>query len=235
MRTKKITFVAMVTIFVVLGFIPKLTAQAMIWSENFTYPDGTFSGSGGKWSVDTSNCSFDGDDHFEVRDNRIEGNDLDGEAIWTSESIDISGYSDVSISVDLREVGSMESSDYIRLYYKLDGGSEILFSINGDNTDDFTNATAEQTGLNGNDLVIVIRMSNSANDEKHRFDDVLVEGYEPGNPGSPTDNGVKPVWVDGNPDCGDAHDSGLCDCATGFKPTEPGLGTFTYPDGVNEV
>lgn len=53
------------------------------------------------------------------------------------------------------------------------------------------------------------------------------------NPGSPSNGGVQPVWVDGNPACDDLDQ--LCDCTTGFKPPGNGIGTFTYPDGQNQV
>ncbi|MCP4538863.1 MAG: VWA domain-containing protein, partial [Chloroflexi bacterium] len=109
----------------------------------------------------------------------MEARDLDAEGVWTSELIDISAYSDVSLSVDLSESGRLENTDYIRVYYKLDGGSETLFATNGSNTDDFDNATASQTGLNGSSVVIVIRVKNDVGSEYHRFDNVLVEGTAP--------------------------------------------------------
>ncbi|NOZ60157.1 MAG: hypothetical protein GXO74_00600, partial [Calditrichaeota bacterium] len=158
-----------------------VNAQTVIWSENFTYPDGTTQGSGipPKWTVDVSACTFDGDDHFEVRSNQIEGNDLDGEAVWRSQGIDISGYGSVSVSVDLSEVGDLESSDYIRVYYQIDGGAETLFDTNGDVSDDFNNLVASQANLSGSTLLIVIRVMNNATTEFIRFDNVTVrEGVQ---------------------------------------------------------
>ncbi|HDP97788.1 MAG TPA: T9SS type A sorting domain-containing protein [bacterium] len=165
------------TFFFIFAFITSTFSQTTIWSEDFTYPDGTTQGSGTppKWTVDISNCSFDGDDHFEVRSNQMQGNDLDGEAVWISESIDISGYPNVSISVDVSEVGGHESSDYVRLYYQLDGGSETMFETNGDNSGDFTSVVASQANLNGSSLVIVIKAKNNANLEFLRFDNVNVQ------------------------------------------------------------
>jgi hypothetical protein len=151
-------------------------AQVTIWSEDFPYSNGTTQGSGTppKWTRDVSGCNFGSGDHFEVRNNRMQGRDTDGEAIWYSESIDISAYSNVRISMDLSETGGMEANDYIRVYYNLDGGGETLFETNGDMSDDFTSAVASQTGLNGNSVVIVVKVNNNANNERHRFDNVLV-------------------------------------------------------------
>ena len=171
-------FVSMVAVLIAFQ---QLFAQAIIWSEDFTYPDGTIQGSGTppKWTVDVSACSFSGDDHFEVRSNQMEGNNLDGEAVWTSQNIDISTYANVSVTVNLSEVGDLEGTDYIRVYYKIDGGAETLFDVNGDNSDDFDALVALQTNLSGNTLTIVIRVKNNAATEFIQFDDVIVrEGLQ---------------------------------------------------------
>ena len=154
-------------------------SQVTIWEEDFTYSDGTTQGSGTppKWTRDVSNCTFGNGDHFEVRSNRMQGRDTDGEAIWYSESIDISTYSDVNITAELSETGNQENSDYIRIYYSLNGGAETLFSTNGDNFNDFGTVTASQAGLNGNNIIIVVRLINNNNNERHRIDNVVV--FEP--------------------------------------------------------
>jgi hypothetical protein len=153
-------------------------SAASIWEENFNnYADGTTSGSAAKWTVDISACTFDGDDHFEVRNGQMQGNDLDGEAVWTSEEISISGEGPVSVSVELSDNSSgLESADTIQVYYKLDGGSETLFETNGNNNDDFGDITASQTGLTGSSLQLIIRVANNANTEIISFDNIVVSG-----------------------------------------------------------
>ena len=149
--------------------------QTIIWSEDFPYADGTESSS--KWSCDVSGCQLDeGQDYFEVRSNHMEGRDLDGEAVWISEAIDVSGYKDILLSVDMSHNGNLETSDYIRVYYNLDGSGETFFETNGNMVDDFSTATATQSGLNGNQVVIVICVKNNANTEYHQFDNIIVEG-----------------------------------------------------------
>ena len=148
-----------------------------IWSEDFdSYADGTTNGTAGKWSVDISGCDpFGTGDHFEVRNNRMQGRDLDGEAVWTSESISISGEDSISISADCSDNATgLEVSDHIQFYYKLDDGSETLFETNGDNFDDFGNVTAIQTGLTGSTLQLVVRVENGADAEIISFDNVVV-------------------------------------------------------------
>ncbi len=179
MRKFKLIFVF--PIFLLTFSFFSVHAQTIVWSEDFSYADGTTQGSGSppKWTVDVSACTFDGDDHFEVRSNQMEGNDLDGEAIWRSQGIDISGYANVSVTVDLSEVGDLEATDYIRVYYQIDGGAENLFDTNGDVSDDFDNLVAAQTNLSGNTLTIVIRVQNNATTEFIRFDNVTVREGTP--------------------------------------------------------
>ncbi|MEZ5147265.1 MAG: PKD domain-containing protein [Bacteroidales bacterium] len=149
-------------------------SQTTIWSEDFTYADGTTVGPGSpaKWTLAIPPSP----DWFEVRSNRMEGKEVDSEAVWTSESINISGYVNVTITVDLSEAGSMENSDYIQTTYQVDGGSETDFATNGYLTNDFTSATASQSGLAGTYLVLRVRMNNNSNSEYHRFDNVVVQG-----------------------------------------------------------
>ncbi len=193
---KKRMLLALAISFVMILGMVQIVLGATIWSEDFINDEGVGAvgpepptctyPSSGKWTYDISNCSLTASsDWFKVNSNIMEARDIDGEAVWNTETIDISNYNDVSISIDASESGTMESADYIRFYYKLDTGSETLFETNGDLTDDFTSATASQTGLNGDSLVIVIRVMNNSGSEYHRFDNLLVEGTPTGGANSP--------------------------------------------------
>jgi len=167
-------------LFFLSGFAAEVSGQVTIWREEFPYADGTTQGSGTppKWTRDVSACTLvPPNDYFEVRSNQMAGRDLDGEAVWTSETIDISSYSNVNISTDVSMGGNMEASDYIHFYYKLDGGPETFFAVNGNISNDFSPLVASQSGLNGTSLVIVVRVYNDGGQEVHRFDNMWV--YEP--------------------------------------------------------
>ncbi|RLC45428.1 MAG: hypothetical protein DRH57_08000, partial [Candidatus Cloacimonadota bacterium] len=192
---KRMLFAFAISFVMILGMV-QIVLGATIWSEDFINDEGVGAvgpepptctyPSSGKWTYDISNCSLTASsDWFKVTSNIMEARDIDGEAVWNTESIDISCYNNVSISTDASESGTMESADYIRFYYKLDTGSETLFETNGDLTDDFTSATASQTGLNGDSLVIVIRVMNNSGSEYHRFDNLLVEGTPTGGANTP--------------------------------------------------
>jgi hypothetical protein len=62
------------------------------------------------------------------------------------------------------------------VYYKLNGGSEILFTTNGNNVDDFTSKIASTFIPAGNTLQIIVRMKNDSKGKQHRIDDVIVTG-----------------------------------------------------------
>ncbi|MCK5471111.1 MAG: hypothetical protein KAI99_21455, partial [Cyclobacteriaceae bacterium] len=154
----------------------------ILWSEDFNdHINGVKSDSGPTaWNIDDSNaCYDDPQDHAEVRGNRVSISDIGShgagcEVVWTSEVIDISSVSDVSVTVDASASGNMETAyDYLRIYYRLDGGPEIALA-NGLLAGSFGTAKASVSGLNGTDIQIVIRGTNSANNEAYYFDNVIV-------------------------------------------------------------
>lgn len=169
-------FLSMTFVFLLFSGI----SQTTIWEEDFnSYPDGTTIGSGtpAKWTIDVSACNFvDIDDYFEVRTNRMVGTDLEGEALWMSENIDISSFANISIEIELSEAGLMDETDYIQLYYILDNGPETLFETNGSLSDDFISAIASQSGLNGNNLEILIKVNNNSSSKNHRIENIVIVG-----------------------------------------------------------
>ena len=116
---------------------------AQVYSEDFSGQDGkgvvgssgsvaVFDTTGMDWTVDVSSSDLSAStDYFKVNtvsSNEIfEARDTDGEVVWKSPSVDISSSGLVDLSIDLSEVGTMEAGDYIKVYYILNGGSEVLF------------------------------------------------------------------------------------------------------------
>ncbi len=144
--------------------------------------------SSGKWSVNVDNCTLaDVKDWFKVTNNVFEGVDLDGTqgtngtgdgAIWTSESISITGYDsiDISLNVSLRDSSKHENPDFIKASYMLDDGSITQF---GFLYDSFGPDTFSVSGLSGDSIRIYVEMDCNGGKENIRFDNVLVEGYVP--------------------------------------------------------
>jgi len=160
------------------------TRPVTIWLENFTYPDGTASGSVAMpWSV--TNTSPSKNSVFAVYNNEFRANNItiNGLGTWTSGIIDIIGKTNVNISVDIRSAGGLTAdstahTDYLSLYYKIDGGAEVLFSDNKGkiNNNATFNTTVSVGALSGSMLQIVIRAKATATSEFYYFDNVKVSG-----------------------------------------------------------
>jgi hypothetical protein len=158
---------------------------ATFWSDDFTLANGISSDAGAtSWSTavspSTAVCS--------VLNNeiRITNCTTTGQAVWTSGVMDIAGKTNVSISAGVRSSiinnavmnGTGDFADYIRFYYKLNNGAEVLFAeklgiINNHST---TNTPISVAGLNGASLQIVVRARATGNDEFYYFDNMQVSG-----------------------------------------------------------
>ncbi len=159
-----------------------------IWLENFsTYINkgywGNVSDMQGvnSWILNVSQCVLeDEDDYVKVvatNGGRLEARDCDGEAIWTSKAIDISNFTNCSISLLAKETGSSTSANkYIRCYYRLDGGAEVPFDVNHENKGNWGSANVTTNELNGNQLHIIVKLNTPNSGDKVCIDDVLVLG-----------------------------------------------------------
>ena len=161
------------------SFIDAIQAQTIIWSEDFSGDNGNSSESG-RWST----SGYGGLFWFEVNNEKLEIRDNNTqEAIWITNSINISGYTDINISLDLQESGTLEPSgnaeeDFVRFEYRLDGGGWVQFY---ERYDDFPN---NNTDLNVTTIVadgatLEIRgvLKNGWGDwEYYKIDNVEVTG-----------------------------------------------------------
>ncbi|MDQ2179612.1 lamin tail domain-containing protein, partial [Marinifilum sp. D714] len=133
------------------------------------------------WSLDVTNCTLADDSDYvkvvETSGGRLEAVDCDGEAVWMSKAIDISSYTNCTISVLAAETGtSTNENKYIKLFYKVDGGAEQLFTVNGENIGNWGSKEASINGLYGSELEIVIRLNNPLSSNKVYFDNIVVSG-----------------------------------------------------------
>ena len=148
--------------------------QTTLWLEEFPLPDGTKNDAGATaWSRDTTQVPING--HFSVQSNQFEGNFIEdggqnNEAIWISESININGYSNVSVSVDVSSAGT-GSGDWIRGTYEIDGVGETEFFYNEGS---FAVTTENVSGRTGNSIIVRIYARNGAATEYHYFDNIHV-------------------------------------------------------------
>jgi hypothetical protein len=200
----KKTYLLLLTVFLAASLFQKTQAQ-VIWSEDFTYADGTTTGANNNtanpaadWTVTCATCLTN--DWFEIRNNMMEARDTNGPAILTTEVIDISGYPNgVEFLVDIEESGTMETCngvacgciclDWVKVEYSVNGGAFIELThpnggscpgatcSNGDYVamGDFAAFTITQCPIIGNTLQIRLSCQNWAGSEYHRFDNLIVQ------------------------------------------------------------
>ncbi len=200
--------------------------QSTIYSEDFTGDDGkgaigpgnTVDVSGVDWTVDVTNADLSAtSDFFHVVSGVFTGQDVDGTQqangtgdgpIWISPSINIAGYTNVTISLDVsNNAGGFESQDFVKAYYVIDGGSETTFGFLFDDDGAATNladSTFSVNGLSGTSLKVYVEMDNNAGGESITFDNVLVQGTESG--GTPDKLVVTSVNSSSSPSNGTAFD-----------------------------
>jgi len=184
----------LILLFVALLISSGSMQGAVVWgSEAFPDANGTKDDPGGEWTTDASALNlFDGG-LFEVQTNKIEAEDLDGIAVWKTQSIDISAETAVKFSLDLDDnTNSLSADDTVWVYYSIDGGSEILLYKGVDDLP----ASPETIGainLSGTSLVIIVKMFNNTIGEKYTIDNVLVEDFAAVNYYSIADG----LWSDG--------------------------------------
>lgn len=157
------------------------------WTEDFSLANGSTSDGGSSaWSV-----TYGGNGDFEVDNSQFVANNLDQEGVWRSDVIDISGAGQVQISLDWRSQGGMESNtDYLRAYYVLDGGSEVLMEARNGNFHNNQTETITLGGLSGNTLQVVIRAYNTGGAEYYYWDNVAVTTANGGGNGSGSLSGL---------------------------------------------
>ncbi|MGB0404335.1 MAG: hypothetical protein ACPGEG_09585, partial [Salibacteraceae bacterium] len=163
-------------------------SQVTIYSEDFTGQNGkgakgtgtsspiSLDTSGVDWFVDTTGIALTASsDYLQVVSEAFEFQDLDGHGIWKSPIFDIQNLTNLTLSIDLTETGTMEGDDSIVVYFILDSAVESDFYWG---VDDFTSKTLTDSllGVTGTTLQILVRARNDIGTEQHGFDNVVIKG-----------------------------------------------------------
>ncbi|WP_299313683.1 RICIN domain-containing protein [uncultured Aquimarina sp.] len=101
-------------------------------------------------------------------------------ANYSSGAIDISCVSKVDISMDIKGEGNMEDSDYINVYYKIDGGTQKTIAKN---VNAFDLKTLSVTNLSGNKLELIIEAKTSYADEVYTISNIEITESDGGTTG----------------------------------------------------
>lgn len=154
-------------------------SQTTIWSENFTYGNGTENGTATGPSL--SSWTTNGGNKLSVINNSLRGRNLDAGRTWQVNPIDISGYDYIGFSMDtwVDDPNDMENgSDYMIGEYRVDGGSWQQFvNASGSNSDPLNSSYGFGFSSTANStLEIRVRMDNDNNSEQYFIDNAAVKG-----------------------------------------------------------
>ncbi|MRT94527.1 HYR domain-containing protein [Ancylomarina sp. 16SWW S1-10-2] len=109
--------------------------------------------------------------------NGIVGVNLDNTEEWVTNSIDISNFTDIRVSMDLGSWGNqLDDNDYLRIYYSVDGGDDVEFLVNGTHTNDISAQTSCTNIPDGDELTVKVIMKNNHSNEYYYIDNVIVTG-----------------------------------------------------------
>ncbi len=170
-----------VIFFLPLFFLSNAFSQTTIWSEDFeSYADHA----GVAVNNQTVNSALDWSHDGAASANKvrtvspISGSasfiQRNGVSTWTSESIAITGYTNVTITLNLNEI-TCEAGDKIETFYNIDESGPIEFG-NGNGDGDFDDVANTIAGLIGSNVVITVLTTSDSGNDKHRFDDIVVSG-----------------------------------------------------------
>jgi len=167
-----------------------------IWKESFLVPEKGVWGDESttsvhqnfdgitSWTLDYSKVSLSNADDYaktvSTSGGRFECRDINGEVIWYSEQINISDFKNVSVKLQASETGggANENNKYLKAYFLLDKSEQLPFQTNGENLGNWGSNTAEQTGLEGDSLQIVVYINNHYASDKVILDELVVSGEE---------------------------------------------------------
>lgn len=168
-----------------------------IWSESFQIPNKGSWGDADRvtvhtdldgienWTLNTDACVFTATGDYvktvATSGGRLEAVDCDGEAVWRSVWIPISGYDNIRCSLVARETGSGSNvaNKYVHVFYRLNDGEEQLFENNGISAGNWTESIVSQENLQGDSIQLVIRLKTTYASDKLIVDDILVESVDP--------------------------------------------------------
>ncbi|MCZ4694443.1 choice-of-anchor L domain-containing protein [Ancylomarina euxinus] len=136
-----------------------------IWAENF---EGVNQG----WSADSPISII-----TRSLNKILAGTNVSGSRKWVTDKIDISNYHDLKCSIDIGSWGNkLDNTDYLAIYYSVDGRGDVEFSVNGNQNNDISAQTACSNIPEGDELTIKVVMSNDQTTEHYYVDNIVVSG-----------------------------------------------------------
>jgi len=189
-------FFKLISVFILLISYHSCFGQSTLYLENFSTNTGKghngtsvdTTGVGSSWTIDPTNfVTPASSDYFKVLGGVFESFNTDATQslpmYWYSKTVSISGYSNVTLSIDLTQINSNSSSG-IEAFYSIDGGAYVSFGSLISSTLSGTNvngSTVSVSGLLGSTIRIRVNHWGTSSTPYYRHDNVSIIGYIPVN------------------------------------------------------
>ncbi|MCP4443548.1 MAG: hypothetical protein GY810_31990 [Aureispira sp.] len=117
------------------------------------------------WTIDPSGGNFASGDYLKQTSGEFRAKDTDGNVFWGSLIIDISCYTNVTLSVQTIDAGNND----VQAFYRINGGALVSMGAAG-------SATRTVPGLTGSTVQIVVRYSGTSSTGYQAHDNVSIVG-----------------------------------------------------------
>ncbi|MDB9828782.1 PKD domain-containing protein [Flavobacteriaceae bacterium] len=222
---KNLTLLKIASLFIFLFSAQSTLGQENLFYETFNYDDEVTNGTdayGTNWDTDQQSSD---PQEFEVRNDQFKSKRTRGEAILYTETIDITNYTDLTLSSYIKFT-RLDSDDFIKFQYKLNGVGTLVDVPGATYIDDQSDTTYEWplTGITGSTIEIYITFLSTSNRDEHKIDNLKLTGVLCTGPSSYTVTG---------------DDLNLCAGSTqttviGLDGSESGVTYQLLKDGVDE-
>ncbi|MEO0895078.1 MAG: LamG-like jellyroll fold domain-containing protein [Bacteroidota bacterium] len=152
------------------GPLPVTTASCN-WNEGFSGLSNWATSDNGATAWSTT---YGGSGYYGVYNGTLYAENLQSEAVWSSEIVDISSSSSAYISLKAQSGGDLESADYLKFYYSVDGGAQVLFATRTDNFNSDLPETITVNNISGSTLQVIVKSYVSWSGEYFMVDDVQI-------------------------------------------------------------
>ena len=150
---------------------PPTVVDDLPWLESFSLANGATSDADTTaWTSTRTSGSFG------IQDGRFAISEVGGEAVWQSEVINVATATNgIAFSSDVLSGGNVDAVDYLRMYYVLDSGAEVLFYDQSGKINKNKNFRTSSEIPAASTLQIIIRLSTDENRESYAVDNISLQ------------------------------------------------------------
>lgn len=174
------------------------------------------------WYLDASKVNSSA--VFYVKSHRFMAQATQGEGIWYSKVFNIAGYTGIQVDTKISSEGTLTSAEYVKVYYKLDGGPETPINSSYLQTGNFGTPLLTSAQMTGSTVQLVIHIKDTSHKVSGNNPTYYIEQYDVFKQTGPCT--ITGITVSANP-----TNSGILTClhpSTTITASTTATGTTTY-------